>query len=128
MPTYDYRCEQCDKRISIHQTYEQYGVEQVQCLHCGSKKLKRVIGRVRFARSEDSRMDDLSDPGSWDDFNEEDPRSMARMMRRMGKELGEDIPPEFDEVIDRLESGEDPEEIEKDMPDFGGDSDLDFAG
>ena len=124
MPTYDYRCEDCRKRSSIYQTYEQYGVEPVRCRHCGSKHLKRIIGRVRFARSEDSRWDDLSDPSSWDNIDEEDPRAMARMMRRMGQELGEDIPPEFDEIVDRLEAGEDPEAIEKDLPDFSGGDDL----
>jgi hypothetical protein len=29
------------------------------------------------------------------------------------------MPPEFDEVVDRLESGEDPDEIEKSLPDIG---------
>jgi hypothetical protein len=42
------------------------------------------------------------------------------MMRRMGKEMGEDVPPEFDEVVDRLESGQNPEEIESALPDLGG--------
>jgi hypothetical protein len=34
--------------------------------------------------------------------------------------LGEEVPPEFDEVVGRLESGESPEEIEESMPDLGG--------
>ena len=37
----------------------------------------------------------------------------------MGNELGEEIPSEFDEVVDRLEHGQHPEEIEKDLPDLG---------
>jgi hypothetical protein len=36
--------------------------------------------------------------------------------------MGEDLPPEFDEVVDRLESGQSPEEIEKSIPDLGGDA------
>jgi hypothetical protein len=44
----------------------------------------------------------------------------------MGSELGEDMPAEFDEVVDRLESGEDPEQIEKDMPDLGDGDDFGF--
>jgi hypothetical protein len=44
------------------------------------------------------------------------------MMRKMGKEMGEDLPPEFDEVVDRLEKGQSPEDIEKAIPDLGGDS------
>jgi hypothetical protein len=36
----------------------------------------------------------------------------------MGHELGEEMPPEFDEVIDRLEAGQSPEEIEESMPEL----------
>ena len=70
MPTYDYRCESCGKRASIIQSYEEYGVEAVACPHCGSDKLRRLIQRVRFARSEESRLDSLADPGDWGDFDE----------------------------------------------------------
>jgi hypothetical protein len=38
----------------------------------------------------------------------------------MGSELGEDAGPEFDEVVGRLEAGQSPEEIEKDLPDLSG--------
>jgi hypothetical protein len=45
---------------------------------------------------------------------------MGQMMRKMGKEMGEEMPPEFDEVVDRLESGQSPDDIEKAIPDLGG--------
>ena len=35
---------------------------------------------------------------------------------------GEDLPPEFNEVVDRLEKGQSPEEIEKSIPDLGSDA------
>ena len=38
----------------------------------------------------------------------------------MGNEMGEDLGSDFNEVVDRLEAGEDPESIEKSMPDLGG--------
>jgi hypothetical protein len=41
------------------------------------------------------------------------------MSSEMGDEIGDDIGPEFDEVVDRLEAGQKPEDIEKDMPDLG---------
>lgn len=119
MPTYDYRCEECGKRTAIVQSYEEYGQKPIACPQCGSGKLQRLINRVRFARSEESRLDSLSDPGAWGDFDENDPRSMARMMRKMGQEMGEELPGEFDEVVDRLEAGESPESIEETMPDLG---------
>ena len=119
MPTYDYSCRDCGKHNSIFQAYEEYGVASVVCQYCGSEKLERIIGRIRVARSEESRIESLADPNAWGDFDESDPRSMAKMMRKMGNEMGEEMPPEFDEAIDRLESGESPDEIEKSMPDLG---------
>jgi len=119
MPTYDYTCADCGKRNSIYQSYEDYGTESVACQHCGSEELQRSIGRIRVARSEESRIESLADPGNWGDFDESDPRSMAKMMRKMGDELGEKMPQEFNEVVGRLESGESPEEIEKNIPDLG---------
>jgi hypothetical protein len=37
----------------------------------------------------------------------------------MSRETGEDLGPEFSEVVGRLESGQSPEQIEKDLPDLG---------
>jgi len=72
-------------------------------------------------RSEESRLESLADPAKWGDFDENDPRSMARAMRRLGSEMGEDMGPEFDEMVDRLEAGEDPDSIEESMGgDYGG--------
>jgi hypothetical protein len=44
------------------------------------------------------------------------------MMRKMSSEMGEDLGPEFSDVVDRLESGQNPEEIEKALPDLGGET------
>ncbi len=92
MPTYDYRCRDCRIRVSVFQSYAEYGQVAVECPNCGSRNVRRLIGRVRIAKSEDSRLDDLSDPGAWGDIDENDPKSMARMMRKMGREMGEDVP------------------------------------
>jgi len=44
------------------------------------------------------------------------------MMREMKSEVGaDDLPAEFDEVVNRLEKGQSPEDIERDMPDLGSD-------
>jgi len=124
MPTYDYRCDDCGRRASSYLSYEEYGKKTVHCPHCGSGEMRRLIHRVRFARSEEARLESLADPDAWGDFDESDPRSMARMMRKMGEELGEDMPPEFDEVVGRLEAGESPEEIEQSMPELGMDEEF----
>ncbi len=119
MPLYDYRCQACHNRVSIQQSYAEYGVKPVSCPVCGSSQLTRIIGRVRIAKSEDRRLDDMSDPSFLGDVDENDPKSLARAMKKMGREMGEDLPPEFGEITDRLEAGEDPEAIEKSMPGLG---------
>jgi hypothetical protein len=103
-------------------SYAEYGVKKVACPVCGGKDLKRLIGRVRVAKSEDQRMDAMSDPSFLSGVDENDPKSIARAMKKMGQEMGEELPPEFSEVTDRLESGESPEAIEKSMPELGGEA------
>ncbi len=79
--------------------------------------------KVRIAKSEDSRMTSVSDSVSNLDGLDEDPKALGQMMRKMGKEMGEELPPEFNEVVGRLEAGQSPEEIETALPDLGaGDS------
>jgi len=122
MPLYDYFCLDCLKRFDMFMTYAEYGTRPVTCSACGSRNVRRRIPRVRVAKSEESRMDslagDFSDPSALAGL-ENDPQAMGRMMRKMGKEMGEEVPPEFGEVVDRLEKGQSPEEIEKELPDLG---------
>ncbi len=122
MPSYEYRCLDCRKRFDIFMSYADYGTRAVVCSHCGSQNVQRRIGRIRIARSDDSRLDDLADPASLEGL-ENDPKALGRMMRKMSAEVGEDMGPEFDEVIGRLESGQSPEDIERDMPELAGGED-----
>jgi len=124
MPLYDYFCKDCQKRFDIFMTYAEYGSRPVTCPHCQGGNVRRRIPRVRVAKSEASRFDsmagDFSDPAAIAGL-ENDPQTMGRVMRKMGKEMGEELPPEFNEVVDRLEKGQSPEDIEKELPDLGGD-------
>ena len=122
MPTYDFICNDCQQRFDVFQTFAEYGKKPVTCSHCNSKNVRRRMTKVRIAKSEDARMESMADDFSGVEGLDEDPQAMGRMMRKMGKEMGEDLPPEFDEVVDRLESGQSPEDIEKAIPDLGGDS------
>ncbi|HET9907149.1 MAG TPA: zinc ribbon domain-containing protein [Anaerolineales bacterium] len=121
MPTYDFICNNCTQRFDIFLTFAEYGKKTVTCAHCGSKNVRRRMTKVRIAKSEESRMDSMADDFSGFEGLENDPQAMGRMMRKMGKEMGEDMPPEFDEVVDRLEKGQSPEDIESSMPDLGND-------
>ncbi|HEX9028428.1 MAG TPA: FmdB family zinc ribbon protein [Anaerolineales bacterium] len=119
MPSYQYRCLNCGKRFELFMTYSEYGHQVVNCPHCKSEKVERRIGRIRFARSDESRMENLADPSSLAGL-EDNPRELGKMMRQMSGEMGEDLGPEFDEVVHRLEAGQAPDEIEKALPDLGG--------
>ena len=76
-------------------------------------------------QSEDSRLDKFADSPELAAIDENDPRSLARMMRKMGHETGEDLGPEFEEMVGRLEAGEDPESIEASIGGSEGTSDPD---
>jgi putative FmdB family regulatory protein len=119
MPTYDYICNDCNQRFDAFLTFAEYGKKKVKCAHCGSMNVRRRMTKVRIAKSEESRMDAMADDFSGFEGLEDDPKAMGRMMRKMGREMGEELPPEFDEVVDRLEKGQSPEEIEKEIPDLG---------
>lgn len=129
MPIYEYRCHDCRRRVSIFwRTFSDAEGGALICPRCGGTKLTRLISRVRVVRSEESRLEGMADFDDLPDFDEGDPRSMGRWMRKMSREMGEDLGPEFDEVVGRLEAGENPEEIEKSMPDLTGEGGEDFGG
>ncbi len=118
MPTYDYICADCRKRFDVFLSYQEYGVKAVACAHCGSANVRRRVPRVRVLKSDEARMQGLADPAKLGAL-EDDPVALGRMMRQMGSEMGEDMPAEFDDVVDRLEAGQSPDEIESALPDMG---------
>jgi len=99
MPIYEYRCENCGKisEFLLIKTDETF---IPQCKRCKSKKMSRILSRVRVIHSEESRMESLADPSKLGDLDEKDPRSMAKWMKRMGKELGEDMGEDVDQMVD----------------------------
>ncbi len=123
MPIYDYYCSHCRRRVSLfYRTFALAAATTPTCPRCGHQDLRRLVSRVAVVRSEEARLEAMTDPSLLDGLDEEDPRALARLMRRMSDELGEEMDPEFDEVIDRLESGQSPEEIEKEMPALAGET------
>ena len=120
MPIYEYRCGDCKRRVSVF--FRSFATTtEPRCPNCGGEHLARLVSRVAAVKSEEARMEALADPSSFGDVDENDPKSMARFMRKMGDQVGgEDLGPEFSEMVDRLESGENPEDIEKSMPGLGG--------
>ena len=102
MPIYEYRCEDCG-RISEFLLIKTDEIFVPQCKRCKSKKMSRVLSKVKVIRSEESRMESLADPSKWGNLDERDPKSMAKWMKRMGKELGEDMEGMDEEVDQAIE-------------------------
>jgi putative FmdB family regulatory protein len=100
MPIYEFRCEDCG-RVSDFLLLSMSECIDPVCKHCKSKQMSRLISRVRVLRSEESRLESLEDPSKWGGLDEKDPASVARWMKKMGREMGEDISnEEIDEMVD----------------------------
>lgn len=110
MPIYEYQCNECNKRVSVLTLRVSEKVHP-ECDRCGSKKLSRLMSRFAMVKSEEARLDALADPSNFAGLDENDPKSMAKLMRKMGKEMGEEMAGEdFDQMVEDLESGKMPEE------------------
>jgi putative FmdB family regulatory protein len=118
MPTYDFICNSCQQRFDVFLTYAEYGQKEVLCVHCNSRDVRRRMTKVRIAKTEKGRLESMANDFTGFEGMENDPAEFGKMMKKMGREMGEDLPAEFDEVVDRLEAGQSPEEIESALPDL----------
>lgn len=111
MPIYEYRCPRCGRIWSkvwkIIPAKRQEG--GLRCKACGSESLRRVLSSFSRPRSEEQRIESLADPSSLAGLDEDDPRSLARLMRKVSEETGEVIGGEEAEMLERMEAGEMPE-------------------
>ncbi|MGQ9492732.1 MAG: FmdB family zinc ribbon protein [Anaerolineae bacterium] len=129
MPIYEYRCRKCHRRIAILlRSFSDIETARPKCTYCGHDELDRIVSRVSVLKSEEARLEALADNAALGDLDENDPRSIARWMKKMSAEAGEDLGDEFHEIVDRLESGQSPEEIEAAMPELGPGSASEMAG
>jgi hypothetical protein len=60
------------------------------------------MSRFATIRSEDDRLESLADPGQLGDLDENDPRSVARWMKKMGGAMGDDAGEDWNEMIDEV--------------------------
>jgi len=103
MPIYEYQCANCCSRVSVW--VRRMAEDAESCPQCGGTKLTRLVSRFALARSDEARLDRLADDASLAGVDENDPKSVARFMRRMGQELGEDAGPELEQVMEEIERG-----------------------
>jgi putative FmdB family regulatory protein len=112
MPIYEYRCAACGRKTTVVTLSVKAAVDPV-CQHCGGRDLAKLVSRVAVRRSGESRLESLADPSSLAGLDESDPKSVARWMKKMGREMGDETGEDFDEEVDRAmdeaERGEDAE-------------------
>ena len=133
MPIYEYACTDCRKIFSFLSRRLKSRRKPV-CPRCGNKKLVKEVSQFAAlkgaaepkAGGDGPPMPDLDSPKmerfmremerDMGHLDENNPRHMAHMMRKMQEAMPADMmPKEMNEAIRRLESGENPEKIEEDM-------------
>jgi putative FmdB family regulatory protein len=133
MPIYEYECEKCRRVLNflVRNTKEH---KRPACPKCGHKKMHRVLSRFASMKGGAKGQGDESignmntpagseqmpDMSMLDGVDENDSRSIGRIMRKLAEESGEQMPPEMGEMCRRLEAGEDPEKIQESMGDLLG--------
>ena len=144
MPIYEFYCSDCNTIFSFFSKTADTDARP-ECPRCGRAELERrpsrfAIGRPSgeadldageddpFAGMDEERLEQMmgSMAGELDSMGEgdEDPRAMARLLRRFGEAAGMEAGPRMEEMLSRLESGEDPESLEQEMGDVDDEGDL----
>lgn len=131
MPIYEFYCEDCNTIFNFFSKCIDTR-KRPKCPKCKAKTLDRqmsafaVTGRAR----EDGEMDDLPLDeskmeramqmlaGEAENINEDDPRQAANLMRKLTDMTGLELGSGMEEALRRMESGEDPEQIEAEMGDM----------
>jgi putative FmdB family regulatory protein len=99
VPIYEYDCHDCRRRVSLL-VLRPSAAPPPTCPRCGGASLTRLLSRFASPRSEDARIESLADESNFADFDENDPGSVARFMKRMGRELGDDLGDDLDSAVD----------------------------
>jgi putative FmdB family regulatory protein len=105
MPIYEYECHDCRKRVSLLVLRPSVAAPPT-CPVCGGSALTRLMSRFATVKSEEARLDALADSSSLGDLDENNPASVARFMKKMGREFGDDLGDDFESAMDEaMEEG-----------------------
>jgi putative FmdB family regulatory protein len=136
MPIYEFYCPDCHRILSfLSRTVKPSG--RPACPHCGTRRLRRQASSFAVSKGRPEEAPDTPDGVDEDRLeramaslaeeagriDEEDPRAMASLMRRMYDATGLEVGPGMDEAIRRMEAGEDPDQIEEELGDLLEDED-----
>jgi len=106
MPIYEYRCRDCGHLSSFLLLRVDEPFIPV-CRRCRGSSLERLLSRVNVRLSEETRFERLA-AGDLDleGLDEQDPGSVARVLKKMGPLMGDDFSPEeVDEIVAEAVTG-----------------------
>ncbi len=128
MPIYEFYCEKCNAVFDFLSSRINTTTKP-DCPRCGKKEIIRQVSTFatigRAAEASDDMMAGMDEKRMEEAFgslmqeaegmNEEDPRQMASLMRKFTEQTGMSLGDTMEEAISRMERGEDPDLIEKEM-------------
>jgi putative FmdB family regulatory protein len=131
MPVYEFYCSACNTIFNFFSPRVDTTARPA-CPRCARPDLERRPARfamLRHAGEEEpdplDQLDEQRMAGAMEALadelagaeDEEDPRKLGRLMRRFGEVSGLTLGPRMEEMIRRLEAGEDPDAVEGEMGD-----------
>jgi putative FmdB family regulatory protein len=108
MPIYEYRCNNCRKKVSVFMRMVNLQ-GQPACPECQGTDMTRVFSSFAMHRSIQSIHEDNSNPGSGDYYK--DPRNIGRQLEDRFKGMNMEVPPEIRQSIDSAREGVLPESL-----------------
>lgn len=140
MPIYEFYCETCNVIFNFFS--RRINTTTIpSCPRCGKEKLARQLstfatisksvgetGEDELAGMDEAKMEKAfaSLMREAEGMNEDDPRQMASLMRRFSKETGVNLGDSMEEALSRMEAGEDPDQVERELGDVLGEGDFSF--
>ena len=117
MPIYEYDCADCHRRVSLL-VLRPSAAETPRCPRCGGTSLARLMSRFVTVKSEEARLESLAESGDLGDMDENDPASVARFMKKMGREFGDELGDDFESAVDEaMDEEASPSESTSDVSD-----------
>ncbi len=131
MPIYEFFCADCNTIFNFF-SRSVNTKKKPKCPQCKTRTLSRVMSRFAFTGKakeagdgedlpfDEARMEKAMQAlaGEAESISEDDPRQAANLMRKLTDMTGLELGPGMTEALRRMESGEDPDQIEAEMGDL----------